>query len=434
MAEATTVELHRAADQAAAEGDFWTALRCAGDILTASPWDHRARAKLALSLAGLGRVDDAVRGFEVGARDLARRGFVLSALGMARDALGFAPDDPGVWSVLVDVHAGAIPGERPRVPPPVPPALEVAARPFRAISDRADLLERAAALAASEPPAPDAPPGPASLPLFADMSADAFRATMAEIELRKLHAGAEVVRVGEPGDALFVVVRGELEVQRADRVVGVLGAGAFFGELSLLSNQPRSAAVTTRQATELFVLSRAVVERIAAEHPDFSEGLASFAHRRLLSNVLATSPIFEPFAGDDRAQFFAAFESRVVPAQEAVIVEGEVTPGLFVVVKGQVQVAKKDDDGEPFVLAHLGPGEVFGEMALVLDRPAAASVITTESCLLLQLPREDFAGMAAARPTAKAYLEGLTETRLAELKRAHENSEPVHDADDLVIV
>lgn len=432
MAEATTVDLHRAADRAAEEGDFWTALRCAGDILHAAPTDHRARTKLALSLAALGRADDAVRALEVGARDLVRRGYVLSALGMARDALSFEPDDRGVWSCLAEARARAVPGERARVPPPVPPALEVEARPLLAVDDRALLLDQAAALGATLPQGEEAD-GPHPLPLFADLNADAFAATMAEIELRKLRAGTEVVRQGEPGDALFVIVRGEVEVRRDGGLLAVLGAGSFFGELSLFLNKPRSATVTTRQPAELFVLSRSEVERIAAEHPEFSEDLATFARRRLLANVLATSPIFEPFAGDDKRQFLSAFESHVVPAKETLISEGDDSPGLFVIVEGQVQVVKSDGD-EPVVIAHLGPGDVFGEMALVLDRPASASVVTTESCMLLQLPRTDFAKVAGSRPEAKAYLDGLTEARLAELKSAHDAAAAALNADDLVIV
>jgi CRP-like cAMP-binding protein len=432
MADATTVDLHRAADRAAEEGDFWTALRCAGDIVHAAPTDHRARTKLALSLAALGRADDAVRALEVGARDLVRRGFVLSALGMARDALSFEPDDRGVWSCLAEAHAHATPGERARVPPPVPPALAVTERPFLAVDDRSELLDRAAALGATRPGG-EAVAGPHPLPLFADLNGDAFAATMAEIELRKLRAGTQVVREGEPGDALYVIVRGEVEVHRDGTLLAVLGAGSFFGELSLFLNKPRSATVTTRQPTELFVLSRTEVERIADEHPSFSEDLAGFARRRLLANVLATSPIFEPFAGDDKRQFLSAFESHVVPAGETVIREGGASPGLFVIVEGQVQVVKSDGD-EPVVVAHLGPGDVFGEIALVLERPATASVVTSESCMLLQLPRGDFSGVARARPEAKAYLDGLTETRLAELRSAHASPDAVLNADDLVIV
>lgn len=429
----TTLGLHQAADRAAEEGDFWTALRCAADALAATPSDHRARAKVALSLAALGRDRDAVRTLEVGARDLIHRGFVLSALGMARDALSFAPDDEGVWDCVEAAHRVSVPGERPRVPPPIPPAAPVDERAFQAIDDRAALLDRAAELGASEP-ASEAGSPPFALPLFGDMSLEAFRSTMTEIELRKLRSGTEVVRQGEPGDALFIVVRGEVEVLRDGAPLAVLGAGSFFGELSLFLHKPRSATVRARQATELFVLTREQVERLARQHEGLSEDLAAFARRRLLANVLATSPIFAPFKADQKRAFLAGFETALVPEGQAIIREGEVSPGLFVVVEGEVQVTKTDAQSDPVVVAHLGPGEVFGEIGLVRDELASANVVTTESCMLLQLPRDGFADLLRDLPEAQAYLEGLSETRLAELRDAFGSSEQIMDADDLVVV
>jgi CRP-like cAMP-binding protein len=55
--------------------------------------------------------------------------------------------------------------------------------------------------------------------------------------------GATVVRQGDPGDALCIVVEGKLEVRRNDQAVAQLKAGDYFGELSLIDGEPRSATV-----------------------------------------------------------------------------------------------------------------------------------------------------------------------------------------------
>jgi len=434
MTGVTTLALHQAADEAARDGDFWMALRCSADILEVSPSDHRARTKLALSLVALDRPTEAIRALVVGARDLVRRGFVLSALGMARDALAFQPEDPEVWACLEEAYRRSLPGDRLRVPPPVPPAVEVKAQPFLQIADREELLRRAIECGETAPPSGPENEGPFPLPLFGDMTWSAFRVAMSEIEHRKLPEGAEVVRQGERGDALFVVIRGEVEVLRDGHTLAVLGAGSFFGELSLFLDKPRSASVVTRQATELFVLTRAQVESVAAEDADLSEGLATFARRRLLANVLATSPIFSPFPADEKRRFLSSFETRLVPAGQTVIHESGGSPGLFVIVEGQVQVTKADEQEDPVVVAHLGPGDVFGEIALIRDGVATATVTTTESCMLLQLPRARFADLVAERPEAKRYLDGLSEARVAELKSAFGTPDEALDADDLVIV
>jgi len=428
----TTRALHQAADRAAEEGDFWTALRCVADILAQSPADHWARTKLALSLAALGHESEAVRTLAAGARELTHRGFILSALGMARDALGFAPNDPEVWAAVEAARAVATPGDRARVPPPVPPEMTLELRPFLEIQERSELLARAAELGATVSPLEPVESSP--LPLFGAMGGEVFRSTVAEIELRKLRAGVDVVQQGEPGDALFVVIRGEVEVLRSDARVAVLGAGAFFGELSLFLQKARSATVRTLQPTELFVLSREQVERLADRHPELSDVLAEFARRRLLANVLASSPIFAPFPGAEKRQILAAFETRLVPEGQVIIRQGDLSAGLFVVVEGQVQVTTVDEHRDPVVLAHLGPGEVFGEIALIQDGQATATVTTTESCMLLQLPRDGFSELLRGRPQARAYLDGLSETRLAELRSALATQDQVLDADDLIIV
>jgi cAMP-dependent protein kinase regulator len=216
--------------------------------------------------------------------------------------------------------------------------------------------------------------------------------------------------------------------------LAALGAGSFFGELSLFLHKPRSATVRTRQATELFVLSREMVERLAEQHAELSEDLAGFARRRLLANVLATSPIFAPFTGDAKRAFLSAFETRLVPAGEVLIREGGVPVGLFVIVEGQVQVTKSDDQADEVVVTHLGPGQVFGEISLIRNDVATASVRATESSMLLQLPRDDFSDILGSRPEARDYLAGLSEARLEELRSAFEASGQVLDADDLVMI
>ena len=61
-------------------------------------------------------------------------------------------------------------------------------------------------------------------------------------------AGAEICRQDEPGDTMFVIVEGTVEIVRGDRILGTLGAGEFFGEMSLIEKAPRAA--TARAKTE----------------------------------------------------------------------------------------------------------------------------------------------------------------------------------------
>ncbi len=433
MTTVTTRDLHEAADQAAQRGDFWMALRHAADVLAAAPHDHRARLKVGLSLAALDQTSAAVEALVVGARDLAARGYLLSALAMARDALALEPEAEGVWNVLRDLHQRAEPGGKPRVPPPVAPLVRVDERAFQEIDSRDELVRRAAELSAT-PPDPPAVVERSPLPLFGDLDFESFRRALPRLELKKLPPGATVVHEGDVGDALFMVVRGEVEVLRGGRKLAVLPAGSYFGELSLFLHKPRSATVRTTRPTEMFALDRSQVEALAQDHPPLSEELATFARRRLLANVLATSPIFEAFGSQEKREMLARFRTVTVPSGHVIIREGTPAESFFVVAEGQVQVTMLDAEGEPLVLSHLGPGEVFGEIAIIHGDVTRASVAAVEATMLLQLDKEDFADFIRDRPEAVRYLEGLSEARLSEIRSAAQESVEVIDADELIVV
>lgn len=65
---------------------------------------------------------------------------------------------------------------------------------------------------------------------------------------KAIPAGAEICRLGEPGDTMFVVVEGAVEIVRGERVLGIVGPGEFFGEMSLIEKAPRAA--TARAKTD----------------------------------------------------------------------------------------------------------------------------------------------------------------------------------------
>jgi CRP-like cAMP-binding protein len=97
-----------------------------------------------------------------------------------------------------------------------------------------------------------------------------------------------LVREGDPGDSLFVVTRGRLEVlQRGEKgavVVGHLAEDDFFGEASLLTGSPRSATVRAVDPTEVLMLSREALAPTLEADPGLAEVLSKvLAERRARS-------------------------------------------------------------------------------------------------------------------------------------------------------
>lgn len=75
---------------------------------------------------------------------------------------------------------------------------------------------------------------------------------------RDYEAGAVLFREGDPGDFMYVVQAGEVEIRRKvgdhERVLAVLPAGEFFGEMALINQRPRSATAVVRRASRLLVI------------------------------------------------------------------------------------------------------------------------------------------------------------------------------------
>ena len=70
-----------------------------------------------------------------------------------------------------------------------------------------------------------------------------------------------------------------------------------------------------------------------------------------------------------------------------IVAEGEVSESVFVIARGRARV-QREVDGEVLVVAELGPNTFFGEIALLVHRPRAASVVAVEATELLEIPKK----------------------------------------------
>lgn len=84
--------------------------------------------------------------------------------------------------------------------------------------------------------------------------------------------------------------------------------------------------------------------------------------------------------------------------------EGDSAQSMFVLTKGSIEIIKDCND-EPLTLAKLGPGDCFGEMALVDLGPRSASVIATEDCAALEIPLSVIHEVYRANPKQFALIQ-----------------------------
>jgi signal transduction histidine kinase len=109
------------------------------------------------------------------------------------------------------------------------------------------------------------------IPLFADLSEEDLERLYRMAETVSIPAGQLVLREGDSGDSLFVVLDGELEVTKRqgsqDVLLALYKPGQFFGEMALLEQAPRSASVRTLQVSRLLVVSQVAFQTLLSCSP-----------------------------------------------------------------------------------------------------------------------------------------------------------------------
>jgi CRP-like cAMP-binding protein len=410
-------------------GDAAGAARLALAALRANPADYEAHLVCAEATAALGDKVSAREALVRLARAVADEGDLYLALAAALQARELGVQVQGVLreiAALYSVGSERLTDARPAAPPPMPqealPAveplkdaalLEAARRAMTEASDGADLAREFA----SDTPVPRAP-------IFSHLDADAFVELARALKVRRFAQGAVVVEQGTAGTSFFVVANGEVNVERtpaaaSGNVAGAvvhlarLGPGSIFGEMAILSEAPRSARVVAAVPVVLLEAGKSAIEMAAVSDPRVGEEVIEHCRRRMLSNLLQLSPILRRLDTQQRAQTLRHFEIQVFAKGDVLILQGDQPTGLFLLVSGEVEVSH-DDDGEHLVLAHLGPGEVVGEISLVLRRPATAHVVATHPTTVMHLPGDRFLDMVRDQTELLAELYELAIARETE--------------------
>lgn len=242
----------------------------------------------------------------------------------------------------------------------------------------------------------------AATPLFAGMPSDALQALVANLQLVSLERGEFLFHAGEPSDALYVIVEGELSV-RNDGPPSVelsrLGPGAFLGEVALMTDQPRSATVACLQPAELLRIDRKTLSRVLANHGDVLRAVLRFVRDRLVDRWMRTSPLFRPFNDAQRIELAGKFKFLEIDAGTVVLGAGERPDGLYIVLAGQFLVLRNGS-----AVARLGPGDLIGETALLSGGAFKSDVVARGKGLALCLPAAVFREVIMTHPHVLEYI------------------------------
>ncbi|HEY6283183.1 MAG TPA: cyclic nucleotide-binding domain-containing protein [Nitrososphaerales archaeon] len=128
-----------------------------------------------------------------------------------------------------------------------------------------------------------------TVPLFRGLGRDELTDVAKLSKRMEFKGGETIVKEGDAGLGFYVIVKGAASVKRKGREVAKLGRGSFFGEMSLLDSQPRSADVVATEPTTCLVLLRWNFWSLVSKNKNVVRGLLEEMARRLRASNEALS-------------------------------------------------------------------------------------------------------------------------------------------------
>lgn len=299
-------------DQYLAARDYAAALEAIADEIKRKPENFNLLLRQAEILGLAGDRETAITIYRKLARQFAEDGFYARAIAVTNKLLRLDPEHPEVTRELAALisakqeaeeasRARFRPPRQARVPapsepePPLAEAHHEPTEPVEAVLAEPQELEHApaeAVLAEAETVVTQEERERQASRFFAQFPAKALEELLDSTSVRSFGADETIVREGDPGLSLFLIEEGTVEVVTRDPagqplILGKMGAGEFFGEVSVLTGRPRTATIVAKSQVTAIEIYRDTLERIAERFPDIREVLRRFYEQRAQATVEA---------------------------------------------------------------------------------------------------------------------------------------------------
>ena len=215
----------------------------------------------------------------------------------------------------------------------------------------------------------------------------------AAVETRSYAFGDTICKAGDPADGLYVIKSGSVRVFTEEHVkeisMGVRNAVEVFAEIAMLRSSRHEMSARAALKTELWFIPRSAIEPVVARDPaalDFiNKAVAISSAGGLVARLFdLRGKVSKP----ELDEFVHSVGVKRVAAGKEILKQGARDERrLYVVRQGQVRVVVEDANDE-YVLATLGPGEIFGEKACLMRQEQPASVVAGTEATLLVIPEK----------------------------------------------
>jgi CRP-like cAMP-binding protein len=224
------------------------------------------------------------------------------------------------------------------------------------------------------------------------------------------------------GARMYLLLEGEVGLMIRNKFFGVVKPGQIFGELAVIAEVPRSATAMAKINCRVLSLDEKQFHSALEKKPEFALMLMNIMVQRLRESIAKLGTARPAGAPAERRDILdrktlvgllhelAAQEPASFPEGKVIMSAGAVGAFMYVVVEGSVAISVANS-----VIERVGPGGIFGEMALV-DRSARTASATAETdCRLLAINRNDFMNLVQVKPAFGASLLKSIAVRMQQL-------------------
>jgi len=216
--------------------------------------------------------------------------------------------------------------------------------------------------------------------LFRSLDKEQMQEVLDAMFEKEVKIGDEIIKQGDDGDNFYVIDTGKYDifvmVNGKPKLVGNYTNEGFFGELALMYNMPRAATITAATKGIVWALDRQTFRRIVLK--------TAFMKRKRYEQLIESVPMFKQLDMHERMNVCDALTSKSFKDGEQIIAQGAKADCMYFLEEGSVRVCmvnKNDPQAtQEQEISTLQPGTYFGELALVTNKPRAASVYAVGNC------------------------------------------------------
>ena len=218
--------------------------------------------------------------------------------------------------------------------------------------------------------------------IFASLTKEERRLLIDAMKADTAPAGTIIINQGEVGDYFYVVEDGSISFAVDGNHVGACARGASFGELALLYNCPRAATCIANSDCKLWKVDQRTFRYMLANN--------NVSHQKGVLDILKKVQFLADLDERTLIKIADALTTVTFQAGDRIINKGDVGEVFYILKEGNVKVHDIGFGESTFVDQVLGPGDFFGERALLTGEPRVANITSETASVTLCLSRETF--------------------------------------------